>query len=125
MTWPPDLQAPSFCVLFCLLLLHELGCNSLNMLVGMLVHRYGGEVAYGPHSINLVGPSVVVYISDRTSPIDFRLWVTDIAGQTVTAGQTFCHYAPDDMSSTCQRLPTVHCMVLVHVMPSNLLFGAD
>ena len=72
----------------------------------MLVHRYGGELAYGPHSINLVGPSVENYTSDSTSPIDFRLWVTDIAGQNVTAGQTFCHCANDDMSSSCQRLAT-------------------
>ena len=94
----------------------------------MLVHRYGGELAYGPHSINLVGPSVVNYTSDSTSPIDFTLWVTDIAGQNVTAGQTFCHYAAGDMSfqlaNGWQHIHHLHCTVLVHVMPTNLLFGA-
>lgn len=51
--------------------------------------RYGGGLAYAPHSINLAGPSGVVYTSDGSTPIDMKLWVTDIAGQNVTGGQRF------------------------------------
>ena len=68
----------------CLLLLHGFAAGVQQHKV--ILHRYGGELAYGPHSINLVGPSVVVYTSDGTTPIDFRLLVTDIAGQNITAG---------------------------------------
>ncbi len=71
----------------------------------MLVLRYGDELAYAPHSIHLVDPSVAVYTSDGSTALEFRLWVTDIAGQIVTAGQTLCHCPIDDMPSKKQDLP--------------------
>ena len=49
--------------------------------------RYGSELAYAPHSINLAGPPVVVYTSDGSTSVDFKLWATDIVGQNVTAGK--------------------------------------
>jgi len=59
--------------------------------------RYGAEIAYGPDSLNL---AAVVNTSEGSTPIEFLLWVTDIAGQNVTAGQTLCHCAVGDMSLT-------------------------
>ncbi|DBA69633.1 TPA: hypothetical protein ACH3X2_012695 [Trebouxia sp. C0005] len=47
---------------------------------------YGDGLAYAPHSIHLAGPSFVSYTSDGTNALEFLLWVTDIAGQNVTAG---------------------------------------
>jgi len=64
------------------------------------VLRYGGVLAYAPHSINLAGPSTVVYTSDGSTPIDFRLWASDIAGLNVTAGKPSCSCFVGDKSST-------------------------
>ncbi|KAL0046985.1 hypothetical protein WJX82_003591 [Trebouxia sp. C0006] len=47
---------------------------------------YGDGLAYPPYSIQLAGPSVVTYTSDGSTGLEFLLWVTDIAGQNVTAG---------------------------------------
>ncbi len=71
----------------------------------MLVLRYGGGLAYAPHSIHLVDPSVALYTSDGSNALEFLLWVTDIAGQNATAGQTLCHCPIGDMSSERQDLP--------------------
>jgi hypothetical protein len=62
----------------------------------MLVLRYGDGVAYIPRSINL---AVTVDTVHGSTPIEYRLWVTDLVGQNVTAGQTFCHCPIDHMSS--------------------------
>ena len=51
------------------------------------IARYGNGLAYAPHSINLAGSPEVMYTSDGSTPVDFRLWATDIVGQNVTAGQ--------------------------------------
>ncbi|DBB03470.1 TPA: hypothetical protein ACH3X3_010824 [Trebouxia sp. C0006] len=48
--------------------------------------RYGAGLAYAPHSIQLIDPSVTLYTSNGSNALDFLLWVTDIAGQNVTAG---------------------------------------
>ncbi|KAL0038989.1 hypothetical protein WJX77_004333 [Trebouxia sp. C0004] len=47
---------------------------------------YGAGLAYAPYSIQLFDPSVTVYTSDGSNALEFLLWVTDIAGQNVTAG---------------------------------------
>lgn len=62
----------------------------------MLVLRYGDGVAYIPHSVNL---GVMVDSIHGSTPIEYGLWVTDLVGQNVTAGQTFCYYPTDHMSS--------------------------
>ncbi len=59
--------------------------------------RYGRGLAYAPHSIHL---DIVSDASDGSTPIQYLLWVTDIAGQNVTAGQTLCHCPIDVLSST-------------------------
>ena len=70
----------------------------------MLMLRYGAGLAYEPHSIQLFDPSVVDYTSDGFTVLAFLLRVTDAAGQIVTAGQTLCRCAIDDMSSKRQHL---------------------
>ena len=50
------------------------------------IFRYGSDLGYAPHVINLVGPPVVMYTSNGSNAVDFRLWATDIVGQNVTAG---------------------------------------
>jgi len=65
----------------------------------MLVLRYGAGLAYAPHSIQLIDPSITPYTSNGSNALEFLLWVTDIAGQNVTAGQTLCHSPIDVMSS--------------------------
>ena len=55
--------------------------------------RFGSELAYAPHIINLVGDPMVMYTSNGSNAVDFRLWATDLVGQNVTAGTlvvTFC-----------------------------------
>ena len=52
------------------------------------IDRYGSGVAYAPHSIHLAGPSEVMYTSDGSTPVDFSLWVTDIAGQNMSQGKS-------------------------------------
>jgi len=69
------------------------------------VLRYGDEIAYAPHSIQLTDPSVVNYISNGRNPLDFQLLVTDLAGQNVTAGQTLCHCLIDGLHSERQDWP--------------------
>ena len=64
---------------------------------GLLALRYGDGIDYAPHSIHLAGPSVVNYTSDGSNALEFLLWVTNIAGQNVTAGQAFCPRQTDDM----------------------------
>ena len=71
----------------------------------MLVLRYGAGLAYAPRSIQLIDPSVTLYTSNGSNALDFLLQVTDIAGQIVTAGQTFSPCPVDDMSSVKQDLP--------------------
>ncbi len=61
----------------------------------MLALRYGAGLAYAPHSIQLFDPSVMDYTSDGSNALEFLLWVTDTAGQNVTAGQTLCHCPVD------------------------------
>ena len=70
-----------------------------------MVLRYGAGLAYAPHSIQLFDPSVMNYTSDGSNALEFLLWVTDIAGQNVTAGQMLWHCQVDDMSSKRQHLP--------------------
>ncbi len=69
-----------------------LGATAQNL----LVLRSGDGLAYAPQLIHLAGPSVVNYTSDGSNALEFLLWVTDIAGQNVTAGKIFCH---------CQLMP--------------------
>lgn len=70
--------------------------------------RYGNELAYAPHSINPAGPTVVNYTSDGSTPVDFRLWATDIAGQNVTAGKpvtTCCVFKTSCTPKVCVLCP--------------------
>ena len=69
--------------------------------------RYDARLADAPYSIHLVDPSVLDYTSDGSTGLEFLLWVTDVAGQNVTAGQTLCHCPMDDhgMFSKRQDLP--------------------
>ncbi len=79
--------------------------------------RYGDALAYIPHYINL---DVVVETSDGSTPIIYRLWVTDLVGQNVTAGQILCHCPIDDTSSTHVSL---HSFGACHIQP--ILFVVD
>lgn len=49
--------------------------------------RYGSELAYAPHFINLAGPRKVMYTSNGTNTMDFQLWATDVVGRIVSAGK--------------------------------------
>ncbi len=71
----------------------------------MLVFRYRAGLAYMPHSIQLIDPSVTLYTSNGSNALEFLLYVTDIAGQNVTAGQTLSRCPIDDMTSAKQDSP--------------------